>query len=213
MKKYFLLALAVAVCGLCAAYDFTEVSPSGHTLYYSIDGSNVKVVSEIKVDLGTDVYTTFPTGDLVIPESVTHDDVTYTVKTIADCAFLNCRGLTSVSIPATVTTIESGALAGCSGIKNLAVPATVTNIESNAFRYVRHVEYSGPATDKSNWNALSLNGVVDGHFAYPDESKTWLDACLDTEDSTVTIPASVKVIAREAFVELSSLKSIDPLIR
>ena len=192
------------------AYDFSAVSPSGHTLYYNIDGSHVKVVSELGDVFFSDVYETLPTGDLVIPESVTHDGVTYPVTTIGYCAFLNCLGLTSVSIPATVTTIESGALAGCSGIKNLVVPATVTFIDDNAFRDVRHVEYNGPATDDFKWNALSLNGVVDGNFAYPDESKTLLDACLDTDaDGTVTIPASVKVISRYAFIDLHSLVSID----
>ncbi len=192
------------------AYDFSAVSPSGHTLFYNIDGSNVKVVSEMVADLGNDVYETLPTGDLVIPESVTHDGMTYPVTTIGDCAFLNCFGLTSVSIPATVTTIESDALAGCSGIKNLVVPATVTSIDSNAFGYVRHVEYNGPATDISKWNALSLNGVVDGNFAYPDESKIQLDVCLDTDvDGTVTIPASVQVISEYAFAELHNLISID----
>ena len=210
MKKYFLLAVFSLMAGICSAYDFSAVSPSGHTLYYNIDGSNVKVTSEIVADLGNDVYETLPTGDLVIPESVTHNGVTYTVATIGNCAFLNCLGLTSVSIPATVTTIESGALAGCSGIKNLVVPATVTTIEDNAFRFVRHVDYNGPAWDYNNWNALSLNGVVDGNFAYPDESKTQLDACLDADaDGTVTIPASVQVISGFAFAELHNLLSID----
>ena len=119
--------------------------------------------------------------------------------------------MTDISIPATVTTIESNALAGCSGIKNLVVPATVTTIGDNAFRFVRHVEYHGSAPDiYYYWNALSLNGVVDGNFAYPDESKTQLDACLDTDaDGTVTIPASVKVISAYAFAELQNLLSIN----
>ena len=211
MKKFSLLAVFILMVGICSAYDFSAVSPSGHTLYYNIAGSNVKVVSEVVADLGNDVYETLPTGDLVIPESVTHDGVTYTVTTIGNCAFLNCWGLTSVSIPATVTTIESSALAGCSGVKNLMVPATVTTIGNNAFRFVRHVEYHGSAPDiYYYWNALSLNGVVDGNFAYPDESKSQLNACLDTDaDGTVTIPASVQVISRYAFVDLHNLTSID----
>ena len=211
MKKISLLAVFILMVGICSAYDFSAVSPSGHTLYYNIAGSNVKVVSEVVADLGNDVYETLPTGDLVIPESVTHDGVTYTVTTIGNCAFLNCWGLTSVSIPATVTTIESSALAGCSGVKNLMVPATVTTIGNNAFRFVRHVEYHGSAPDiYYYWNALSLNGVVDGNFAYPDESKSQLNACLDTDaDGTVTIPASVQVISRYAFVDLHNLTSID----
>ena len=68
--------------GICSAYDFSAVSPSGHTLYYDIDGSNVKVTSELPVQLGSDVYTTLPTGDIVIPETVEHNGVTYTVTTI-----------------------------------------------------------------------------------------------------------------------------------
>ena len=210
-KRLLLLAVFSLMVGICSAYDFSAVSPSGHTLYYNIAGSNVKVVSELAPALGSDVYETLPTGDLVIPESVTHDGVTYTVTTIGNCAFLNCYGLTNMTIPATVTTIESGALAGCSGIKNLVVPATVTTIEDNAFRYIRHVEYHGPAPDiYYYWNALSLNGVVDGNFAYPDESKTQLDACLDADaNGTVTIPASVQVISRYAFVDLHNLTSID----
>lgn len=86
MKRYFLLAVFSLMVGICSAYDFSAVSPSGHTLYYNIDGSNVKVTSEIVVDLGTDAYETLPTGDLGIPETVTHDGVTYTVATIGDCA-------------------------------------------------------------------------------------------------------------------------------
>ena len=47
MKKCFLLTVLCALCSICSAYDFSAVSPSGHTLYYNIDGSNVKVVSEV----------------------------------------------------------------------------------------------------------------------------------------------------------------------
>ena len=211
MKKYFLLLVAVAVCGICAAYDFTAVSPSGHTLYYTIDGSNVKVAPEIynPSSLITEVYETSPVGDLVIPESVNHEGVDYTVSAISAYAFSYCKGLTSVFIPASVTTIENGAFSQCSGIKYLEVPGTVTSIGSGAFAMVRHVEYYGPATDRSNWGTLSLNGVVEGNLAYSDESKTQLNACIDTdENGTVTIPESVKVISRYAFFELPSLVSI-----
>ena len=93
MKKCFLLTVFCLMVGICSAYDFSAVSPSGHTLYYNIDGSHVKVVAELAPALGSDVYETLPTGDLVIPESVNHDGVTYTVTTIGNCAFLNCLGV------------------------------------------------------------------------------------------------------------------------
>ncbi len=47
-------------------------------------------------------YTTRPTGDLVIPATVTHDGVTYNVTSIDEGAFANCTGLTSITIYAEV---------------------------------------------------------------------------------------------------------------
>ena len=43
-------------------------------------------------------YTTRPTGDLVIPATVTYNDVTYNVTSIGHYAFANCSGLTSITI-------------------------------------------------------------------------------------------------------------------
>lgn len=47
-------------------------------------------------------YTTRPTGDLVIPATVTYNDVTYIVTSIDEGAFANCTGLTSITIYAEV---------------------------------------------------------------------------------------------------------------
>lgn len=48
---------------------------------------------------------TYYHGDLVIPASVTHDSVTYSVTRINYDAFEDCYNLTSVTIPATVNDI------------------------------------------------------------------------------------------------------------
>ena len=48
-------------------------------------------------------------GEIVIPESVEHESVTYSVTSIGSSAFANCEGLTSVTIPNSVTSIESSA--------------------------------------------------------------------------------------------------------
>ena len=42
-------------------------------------------------------YTTRPTGDLVIPSTVTHDGVTYNVTSIGEGAFYGCTGMTSIT--------------------------------------------------------------------------------------------------------------------
>jgi len=47
-------------------------------------------------------------GDLVIPETVTYEDVIYTVTSIGPCICLFSNELTSITIPKTVKTINDG---------------------------------------------------------------------------------------------------------
>ena len=72
-------------------------------------------------------------GDVVIPESITYENVVYTVVQIGWRAFQNCTGLTSVSIPNSVTVIYEDAFKGCSGLKSIEIPNSVTTIGNSAF--------------------------------------------------------------------------------
>lgn len=61
-------------------------------------------------------------GDVVIPSSVTYQDVEYTVTAIQDRCFYNCKDLTSLTIPASVKTISgTHVFYGCSGIKRVVL--------------------------------------------------------------------------------------------
>lgn len=107
MKRIVLLFLLVliSVCQSAFAYDFSAVSPSGHTLYYSISysyyGNSVTVTSSDYI-----------TGDLVIPSSVTNNGTTYYVEAIGAYAFAY-QHMSSVVIPNTVTSIGEYAFSGC----------------------------------------------------------------------------------------------------
>ena len=52
-------------------------------------------------------------GDIVIPESITFENSKYSVTSIGDYAFSECRSLTSVTIPNSVTSIGKSAFANC----------------------------------------------------------------------------------------------------
>ena len=75
-------------------------------------------------------------GSLTIPETATHEGVTYTVTKIGNDSFdawelpLN---LTEVTIPSTITYIGVGAFYGCTGLTSITIPASVSSIGNYAF--------------------------------------------------------------------------------
>lgn len=134
MKK-IVFTLILTVSALASwAYDFSVVAPSGQTLYYNISGSNVTVTNPSLYNGNYQGYT-MPTGDLIIPSSVTYSGTTYSVTSIGETAFRGCSGLTSVTIPNSVTSIGNEAFLGCSGLTSVTIPESVTYIGQSAFEY------------------------------------------------------------------------------
>ena len=124
----------------CMDYDFSAVCATGQTLYYNIIDANNHYVEITYPGTSTsspwEGYTQ-PTGNITLPSSVTHNNVTYAVKAIGDVAFYGCSGLTgSLTIPNSVTEIGEGAFAQCSGFNgSLSIGNSVTTIGLAAFQY------------------------------------------------------------------------------
>lgn len=142
MKRYLFLTLVVLLCTLSAsAYDFKVDSIAYDKLLY---GKSVSVAKS------------YYEGDIVIPESVTYDGVTYSVTEIGynafgSCTRLNsitignsvtkigkmaffcCSGLTSATIGTSVTEIGYDAFANCTGLSSIIIPNSVTTIDEGAF--------------------------------------------------------------------------------
>ena len=107
------------------SYPQTEFTLNG--LKYESNSQISPTVSLTKYDGSK------PTGDLVIPGSVTYGGTGYTVTTIGNGAFLGCTGLTSVTIPSSVKTIGDGAFRDCTGLTSVTIPEGVTTIGDYAF--------------------------------------------------------------------------------
>ena len=105
MKKRLFFSLIALLSVLSAqASDF-----EADGIYYNfLSGTTDKV----EVTSGDDSYT----GSVDIPSTVTHNGTTYSVTSIKQGAFLNCSGLTSVTIPNSVTYIGKQAFGSCSGL-------------------------------------------------------------------------------------------------
>ena len=96
-------------------------------IFYNILNSGA-----VEVTYMTSDYNSYR-GVVNIPETVTHNGVTYTVTAIGNNAFRMSKSLTAVTIPNTVTTIGSYAFYYCEGLTNVTLPNSLTTIGNNAF--------------------------------------------------------------------------------
>ena len=74
-----------------------------------------------------------PGGTLNIPATVTINGKEYSVTSIGDNAFNDCRSLQSVTIPNSVTSIGNYAFDHCVNLQSVTIPNSVTSIGDNAF--------------------------------------------------------------------------------
>ena len=217
MKKLFTIAVLMALTmnGFTQQihFDFAETIESGQTLYF-LKGyygpQDVMVTYPCYHD--TIIYnssgasthiTTFyygyeePSGDLVIPSTITHNDTVYTITTIGYNAFWKCTNITSLTLPNTLNSIIQGAFAGCTGISGEVVfPDAVTHLGADAFR-----------------TCTSLNSVV-----FNDSLKTIgssaFQGCTSLEHIS-SFPESLTTIYHKAFYGCNHLTSaiiIPPLV-
>ena len=122
MKRLLLLLLPLILWSSIALAHDIEVDG----IYYDFTNNN----TELSVTSGETKYS----GNVVIPESVTYNGTSYPVTSIGEYAFIDCSGLTSITIGNSVTTIGSDAFRGCSGLTSVTIPNSVTSIEARAFR-------------------------------------------------------------------------------
>jgi len=103
MKKQILLLLLMLLPVVASAYN-AEING----IYYNLNSSE----KTAEVTYKNTNYNSY-SGDIVIPSQVTYNGNTYSVTTIGYYAFLDCSGLTSITIPNSVTSIGYDAFSLC----------------------------------------------------------------------------------------------------
>ncbi len=176
MKRYLLFALMLG-----AGWNVLCASVKIGKLYYDLDSSS----KTAKV--------TYPSsgkysGNITIPSTVTDQSNTYSVTSIGSWAFLDCTGLTSVTIPNSVTSIGDYAFRWCTGLTAVTIPNSVTSIGDKAF-------YSC-----TGLTSITIPNSVTWISGYAFQGCTGL--------TSVTIPNSVTSIESYAFEGCTGLTAI-----
>ncbi len=180
MKTKFLLFIFALI------FSIASLRAAGFTVdgiaYYITSSSSPYTV---EVNSKSPKYT----GDVIIPEYVTYNSITYSVTTIGPWAFYECDGLTSVTIPNSVTSIWSYAFYGCTGLILVSIPNSVTYIEGTVFE-----------------NCTGLTSItIPNSITSIGECAFW--GC--TGLTSLTIPYSVTVIGERAFNGCGGLINVD----
>ena len=182
-------------------YDLNESNNTARVMYQHVD----------EYGRGYSDYS----GEVVIPETITYNETTYSVTAIGSYAFCRSKGLTVITIPSSVISIEKSAFEYCTGLTTVTIPNSVTYIGESAFN------------DCSGLTSVTFNAekcTKMGPYYYPvfkgctgltsltiGEKVTTIPGCAFYGCSgltSVTIPNSVTTIGDSAFYGCSGLTSV-----
>ena len=198
-----IVAIASFSIGLSISDEDTDVSAAVVTpganqfatdgLVYTITGTNDVTIAGWAT--GSDL------GDLVIPETVENNTITYTVTGVANNALESNATLTSVEIPATIGTIGSRAFNDCANLTSIDVD------ENNvSFKSIGGVLFNKAGTTLIQFPA---GKTVTGQYEIPDGVVTIGTYSFSSgKVEQVLIPSTVKTIENSAFTQ-SALKTLN----
>ena len=149
-------------------------------------------------------------GDIIIPETVTYNNINYNVTSIGASAFYYCKSLTSVIIPNSVKAIGTSAFSDCS-LTSITIPNSVTKIGGRAFQNCTGLTsitipnsvttvYGYTFSGCSNLSSVNLSNNI---------KTLWFEMFRDcTSLETIIIPEGVTFIDENVFYGCTNLTSI-----
>lgn len=174
-----------------------------NNIYYEITSSSTVSVSNRGEEEDDWMYyqaSELYTGSLIIPESISYNETTYTVTAIANDAFIGSKLLTSIFIPSTVQTIGNGAFTGCSGLETISVSEANKVFESSNGILYKKNPTSIFFVPKNIANEITIQEDI---TVIPSSA---FQNCKRV--TTITIPDNVTTIEDGAFADCTNLEEI-----
>lgn len=171
--------------------DETSVSVTGHS--FTITNSNINLT------------------DVVIPEQVVNEGITYSVTKIGNSAFKNFSNLKSVTFPESITEIDHYAFQGCSFVVELELPESLVSVGAGAFASMRRLKTIRlPESIKKFYGAVFDCCKELTEVSLPSGLKVVpLNTFFRCDNlTTVSLPADVEYVHPEFAHECSSMKNV-----
>jgi hypothetical protein len=121
MKKLFLLLTATIFAFGIWAQEFTY-----NGIKYKVTSAEAPLTVEVAQNPDA-------SGFIEIPANVEYNGNSYAVTAIGDEAFLFCRSLMGINLPASLTKIGHGSFGDCKNLTSIDLPLTLTTIDDKAF--------------------------------------------------------------------------------
>ena len=163
-------------------------------------------------------------GDIVIPSTVTRNNVEYNVTSIAGSAFFRCAELTSITITKSVATIGQNAFKGCAGLTSVIIPNSVTTIGGDAFNNCTGLTFISIGTGLvnipnylfegcENLKTLEINNntIVSKNYSNEEAANAGWIFSSDAKEKHVILGEDVTSIGEKAFYgsHITSVKMSD----
>ena len=209
--KSMLLVLLLSAVGMTNVFaqavgDVFSATVGTNTLYFEITDVQNHYVKTVAPPGG---WSSPLTGSIALPQTITHDAITYTLTEVGNGSFYNCSGLTGVTFPSSVTSIGSSAFEGTglttvdvnvsyighyafsySQLKTLTIGSGVTSMGSQVF--------NGNPLESVTYNATNCTVYNPGNPPF--------NGC--SHDCTLSIDNAVTSIPERMFADFTGLKTI-----
>lgn len=152
-------------------------------------------------------------GEIVIPASITYNEVEYAVTAIQDNAFEENKIITGMVLPETIVSIGKRAFYN-NRFTTITIPASVKTIGSEAFRYCTTMK-SFNFAEGSAVTELALGAFQDcsslENSVLPGQLETIAEYCFNNciQLKTVTLPATLTSLGTSSFGGCMALNQIN----
>lgn len=151
-------------------------------------------------------------GNIIVPEKISVDDKEYTVTALAENCFVQCKGLTNVTIPASVTKMGDYCFRDCTNLTSIEIPASVTSMGDYCFygcTNLTSIKIPTSVTSMGNYCFYGCTGLLNIDIAASITSLSYRCFSGCTNLSSIKIPTSVTKIWHYCFCDCTSLTSIE----